>query len=142
MNSERLSSLSSFLCKSGFPSSSRKCNTFRLWLSEHITRGCTSLTAHYRHLTIDDRIQIQTLHDRGKSKAEISRSIGGAPFHDLSGVHPWFLAARARSCEPSPVFTKPVRYSWPPRTPVFGSSSSPAGRHPCCPLPPAISDAP
>jgi IS30 family transposase len=34
------------------------------------------LTAHYRHLTIDDRIQIQTLHDRGKSKAEISRSIG------------------------------------------------------------------
>jgi IS30 family transposase len=39
-------------------------------------KGCTSLTAHYRHLTIDDRIEIQTLHDRGKSKAEISRRIG------------------------------------------------------------------
>ena len=34
------------------------------------------MTAHYRHLTIDDRIEIQTLHERGKSKAEISRSIG------------------------------------------------------------------
>ena len=34
------------------------------------------MTAHYRHLTIDDRIQIQLLHERGQSKAEISRQIG------------------------------------------------------------------
>lgn len=34
------------------------------------------MTAHYRHLTLDDRIHIQTLHERGNSKAEIARSVG------------------------------------------------------------------
>ena len=34
------------------------------------------MTAHYRHLTIEDRIEIQHLHDRGVSRAEIARSVG------------------------------------------------------------------
>lgn len=34
------------------------------------------MTAQYRHLSLDDRIQIQTLHERGKSKAEIARRVG------------------------------------------------------------------
>jgi IS30 family transposase len=34
------------------------------------------LTAHYRHLTLDDRIEIQRLHDLGVAWAEIARRIG------------------------------------------------------------------
>lgn len=34
------------------------------------------MTAHYRHLTLDDRIEIEKLLDRGTSRAEIARRIG------------------------------------------------------------------
>ena len=34
------------------------------------------MTAHYRNLTLDDRIEIQTLHEKGTSKAQIARSVG------------------------------------------------------------------
>lgn len=34
------------------------------------------MTAHYRHLTLEDRIEIQRLHDRGVARAEIARRLG------------------------------------------------------------------
>lgn len=34
------------------------------------------MTTQYRHLTLDDRIEIEKLHDRGTSNAEIARQIG------------------------------------------------------------------
>ncbi|PYI64581.1 hypothetical protein CVV68_21530 [Arthrobacter livingstonensis] len=41
-----------------------------------MVRGCTSLSAQYRHLALDDRIQIQTQYEKGASEAQISREIG------------------------------------------------------------------
>lgn len=39
-------------------------------------KGCASLSTLYRHLTLDDRIEIEKLYDQGHSHAEIARSIG------------------------------------------------------------------
>ena len=39
-------------------------------------KGCASLTAHYRHLGLDDRIEIEKLVDRGVRRAEIARRVG------------------------------------------------------------------
>lgn len=39
-------------------------------------RGCTSLTAHYRHLTLEDRIEFEKLLDQGVSRAEAARCLG------------------------------------------------------------------
>lgn len=60
------------------PSSKRKRNT-------SIGCGCSHrspegvalpMTARYRHLTIDDRVEIQGLHDNGVRNAEIARRVG------------------------------------------------------------------
>lgn len=37
------------------------------------------MTTHYSHLTLDDRIEIETLLDRGHSRAEIARRLGVHP---------------------------------------------------------------
>ena len=47
-----------------------------VWRSRDSAASFTPLTAHYRHLTIEDRIKIQTLHERAESKAKITRRIG------------------------------------------------------------------
>lgn len=39
-------------------------------------KGCASLSTHYRHLTLDDRIEIEKLYDLKLSKAKIARRLG------------------------------------------------------------------
>ncbi|MDR2379735.1 MAG: helix-turn-helix domain-containing protein [Bifidobacteriaceae bacterium] len=52
----------------------------RLWLStSRPERGCTSLARHYKHLSLDERIQIEKHHDQGRSARWLAMRLAISP---------------------------------------------------------------